>query len=113
MPRNMSFALTTGQMKEGSKTVTRRLGWWFLDPGEIVNAVEKAMGLRKGETIKKIGQIRIIQCRPEPLINITQQECVLEGFPNMAPEQFIEMFCQTHKGCSPRTAVNRIEFEHL
>ena len=45
MPRNMSFMLTTEQVRNKTKTVTRRLGWWFLKPGEIVNAVEKGMGL--------------------------------------------------------------------
>lgn len=40
MPRNMSFALTTSQIRDRSKTVTRRFGWWFLVPGDQVWAVE-------------------------------------------------------------------------
>lgn len=43
MPRNMSFALTTDQVKDRVKTVTRRNGWWFLKPGDIVNAVKKGV----------------------------------------------------------------------
>ena len=46
MPRNMSFALTTEQVRRREKTVTRRRGWWFLKPGDIVTAVKKARGLR-------------------------------------------------------------------
>lgn len=47
MPRNMSFAMTTDQIREQSKTVTRRFGWWFLKSGDVVCGVEKAMGLKK------------------------------------------------------------------
>ena len=34
MARNMSFTLTTWQIREQTKTVTRRKGWQFLKPGE-------------------------------------------------------------------------------
>ena len=113
MPRNMSFSLTTEQVRNRSKTVTRRLGWWFLKPGDIVNAVEKAMGLKKGEKVKIICQIRIVSTRPEPLQDITNSDIIKEGFPNMSIDEFIAMFCRSHKGCSPATIVNRIEFEYL
>ena len=49
MPRNMSFALTTKQIEDETKDVTRRNGWWFLKPGDQIWAVEKCMGLKKGE----------------------------------------------------------------
>lgn len=49
MPRNMSFALTMKQINDRSKTITRRLGWWFLKVGDEVNAVNKVMGFKKGE----------------------------------------------------------------
>jgi len=49
--RNMSFAMTTKQVRNQTKTVTRRFGWWFLKAGDIVQPVEKAMGLKKGEKI--------------------------------------------------------------
>ena len=71
MPRNMSFSLTTGQIRNRTKTVTRRNGWWFLKSGDIVNVVEKAMGSKKGEKIKRICQIRIISTWAEPLSAIT------------------------------------------
>jgi hypothetical protein len=31
----MSFALTTEQIRVQKKTVTRRLGWEFLKPGDL------------------------------------------------------------------------------
>jgi len=36
MPRNISFALTTQQVRNRTKTVTRRAGWLFLKAGDIL-----------------------------------------------------------------------------
>jgi hypothetical protein len=54
--RNMSFSLTTPQVYAGTKTVTRRLGWRFAKAGQRVCAVEKGMGLKKGEKVKRISK---------------------------------------------------------
>lgn len=115
MPRNMSFMLTTQQMYNRSKTVTRRLGWGFLKPGDIIQAVEKCQGLKKGEKVKKICLIRIINNWPVVLEDIKKipDEVVLEGFPEMTPDEFIIMFFKSHKGCDRFTTVNRIEFEFI
>jgi len=113
MPRNMSFMLTTEQVKNRTKTVTRRTGWRFLQPGDIVNAVEKGMGLKKGEKIKHICQIRIKSIHwGEPLYKITQEDCIKEGFPEMSPDDFIDMFCR-HNKVWAMCPVNRIEFEYI
>jgi hypothetical protein len=37
-------------------------------------------------------------------------ECVLEGFPDLTPSEFVRMFCESHKGCTRESVVNRIEF---
>ena len=37
--RRMAFSLTTPQILAQSKTVTRRVGWRFLQPGDLVMAV--------------------------------------------------------------------------
>lgn len=112
MARNMSFALTTHQFKDRAKTVTRRLGWWNLKPETVLCGVEKAMGLRKGEKIKRLGLIRIVNVRAEPLNAITREDCVLEGFPDFVPQDFIWMF-QYHNKCEADRIVNRIEFIYL
>jgi len=112
MPRNMSFALTTDQMRRREKTVTRRFGWRFLKPGDVVNAVEKAMGLKKGEKINRICQIRIVSTREEPLNAITKEDCIREGFPSYEPEDFISMLTSQYK-CDPTKSVNRIEYEFI
>lgn len=111
MPRNMSFALTTEQVRKQEKDVTRRLGWDFLVGGELLWAVEKAMGLRKGEKIERICLIQVVSAWPEPLEAVTQEEVVREGFPLWTPAQFIKFFC-THNNITPETIVNRIEFSY-
>lgn len=112
MPRNMSFAMTTEQFRARTKTVTRRFGWWFLRPGDVVCGVEKAMGLKKGERINRLGDIRIVFTRPEPLRAITRDDCVKEGFPELAPAEFVDML-QSKYGCEPDATINRIEFEYV
>ena len=105
--------LTKKQIKDRTKTVSRRLGWAFLKPGDIVNAVEKGMGLKKGEKVKKICQIWIMSTRREPLDEITHEECVKEGFPDMSPQNFIDMFCRLNKIKKSSRPVNRIEFKYI
>lgn len=112
MPRNMSFAMTTQQVEARTKDVTQRFGWWFLKPGDVLNAVEKAMGLQKGEKINRLCQIRVVSVREEPLNAITQDDVRREGFPDWTPEQFIKMLVD-HYRVDPTASVNRIEFEYL
>ena len=113
MARNMSFALTTNKIKDKSKTVTRRFGWYFLKVGDVLNAVEKSMGLKKGEKIKKLALIRVTNVRAEQLNKITKADCVKEGFPNYEPEDFIEMLQDHYNGIKPDAEINRIEFEYI
>lgn len=112
MPRNISFFLTTQQIRNRTKTVTRRLGWDFLKVGDILNACVKCQGLGKGGKIERICQIRVVDIRQERLYKITQEDVVKEGFPDYSRQNFIEMFTK-HMKCKYYTIVNRIEFEYL
>lgn len=98
MPRNMSFALTTQQVRDQTKDVTRRFGWWFLKPGDKVWEVEKAMGLKPGEKIKRMALIEIVSVRSEPLNEITHEDCAREGFPKLLPVDFVGRLT-SHYGC--------------
>ncbi len=40
------------------------------------------------------------------------KEVVKEGFPNLSPTEFVDMFCKANK-CQPETIVRRMEFEHI
>lgn len=107
--RSMSFALTTRQFLDGSKTVTRRLGWTFLKPGDRVRAVKKAMGLKKGEHPEVLGVIEILSVRREALSTVCDDQTAAEGFPEMSGKQFRDMFVK-HMGCMMQDEVTRIEF---
>lgn len=121
--RNISFMLTKDQIVNRSKTVTRRLGWWKLKPGDVIRGVEKGMGLKAGEKVKPLATVRVVSVRPEPLKAMTDDadygfiECELEGFGEHAtlkfPSEFVSFFCNSHRGCTPETVINRIEFEYL
>lgn len=113
MTRNMSFFLTTQQVRDGTKTQTRRIGWWTVPMGTVVNAVVKSRGLKRGERVECICQIRIIDKRTEALEEITQEDVIAEGFPDLTPYLFVLMFLNMHKGATPATLVNRIEFEYI
>ena len=108
----MSFMLTTEQILNHSKTVTRRDGWWNLKSGDLIQACRKCMGLKKGEHVDKLAVLKITSVRSERLDRITQYECGQEGFPNLTPEQFVITFCKHHKGCVPQKFINVIEFEY-
>ena len=138
MPRNISFALTTDQIRNRTKTVTRRLGWKNLKAGDVLNACVKCMGLKKGEKPERLGQIRVVDVRREPLFFMETNdrasrnvrtimselngrdypkdygytEAIKEGFPSMSGSEFVEMFCE-NMGGDHNQDVTRIEFEYL
>lgn len=120
MPRMISFSMTTPQFIAGTKDVTRRMGWLKLKAGDELMAVEKAMGLGKGGTVKRLGLIRVVDVRREALRELTDrddgygfEETRREGFPCSSPPLFVEFFCKGHKGCTPGSIITRIEFEKV
>lgn len=125
MPRNISFALTTEQVRSKQKTVTRRLGWKDLKPGTLLQPVVKAQGIPKGGKVEKIGGlIRVVSARRERLSRLVYEspswargEVIAEGFPMMNRFEFFGFFSKTHGAKSEQQAlameVTRIEFEYL
>lgn len=110
--RNMSFMLTTEQIRNRTKTVTRRLGWKNLKPGERFWACEKCQGLKKGERIERLALLECVGNSSIMLGEMLSRDCELEGFPELTPEQFISMFCREMK-CQETTIVQRIEFKYV
>lgn len=108
----------SGIFKTRTKTVTRRLGWKNLKPGQILNACVKCMGLKPGETIQRLGQIRVVSVRQERLDLMIanpeygNQDAANEGFLNLTGHEFVMMFC-AHMRCRPADYVTRIEFEYV
>lgn len=110
--RNISFALTTRQFLAGTKTVTRRIGWKNLKAGTRLMGVEKGMGLKKGEKVKRLGEIEVVSVTRERLKWIGPGDVCLEGFMGSTPAQFIEFFCAAN-GCKPSDWVTRIQFKRI
>ncbi len=116
--KHMSFSLTTPQVRERRKNVTRRLGWLNAKVGDVVMAIEKGQGLKKGQHPVKIGPIRFTKVHREPLNTMTKNpaygmiEAKREGFPHLTGRGFVKMFCK-HNRCTPRRKIGRIEFEYL
>ena len=129
--RNISFSVTTEKFRSRRKHVTRRLKWLNLKPGDLLMGCEKVRGIRKGELVR-IGPITILEVNREPLTQIIREyyraipesicdvyvdvpgsvsEMVLEGFPELTPKQFVEMFCNMND-CEPETKITRILFDY-
>lgn len=109
----MSVSLTEPQVLARTKTVTRRLGWTYLKPGDRLTLCRKVMGRRKGEPLVRITEVEVVDVSREPLCDILPAEVIAEGFPDWLPGDFIDFFCRTHKGCQPWTEVTRIEWRYL
>jgi hypothetical protein len=109
----MSVSLTETQVRDRSKTVTRRTGWLMLKPGDRLTLVRKAMGLKKGESVVRIAEVEVTSVRRERLCEITAEDVVAEGFPGLTPPGFVEFFCGTHKGAAADTVVTRIEWRYV
>ncbi len=113
--RLISFSLTERQLLDGSKTVTRRqVGsprsvWHRLKPGDELRAVDKAMGLKPGQHPRELAVIKVVSVRMEKLDAIDAADCAREGFPEMAPSEFVDFFVR-HMGCPRDQLVARIEF---
>ena len=111
--RLISFAITTKQVRERTKTVTRRLAWEGLKPGTLLLGVEKAMGLKKGEKVKPLAVVRVVDVRRERVDAITADDCAREGFPEKTPADFVDLFLRMYKGLKRSDLLTRIEFEYV
>jgi hypothetical protein len=105
--------MTTQQIRNRTKTVTRRIGWATLKPGTLLQPVVKSQGLKRGEKVEKIGgPIRVLKVTRDRLDEMTFAEVTLEGFPGWSVHEFFFMFCQ-HNRCEKSTVITRIEFEYV
>ena len=121
--RNISFKLTTNQVRARTKDVTRRLGWLDLKEGDQLAGCVQCQGLKKGQHIERIAVIQVVSVRLEPLRRLTDdvaygfEEICREGFadhPSLCwPSVWVRWFCSSHRGCTPDTKVTRIEFAYL
>lgn len=110
----ISYALTTPQIIDMSKTVTRRKNWERAKAGVRLQPVDRVMGFKKGEhpqlLIPGWHQI-VVSARWEALEDITPEDVEREGFVGWTTEQFISFYCKHNKG-DRKQQVRRIEFRY-
>jgi hypothetical protein len=108
----MSVALTEDAVVNRSKTVTRRLGWKMLKPGDRLTLCRKVMGRRKGEPLVRLAEVEVVAASAEPLSWITDAEVRREGFEDFTRAEFVAFFCE-HMKVAPDDEVQRIEWRYL
>lgn len=106
--RLISFALTTDQVLAQTKTQTRRIGWRFAKVGDRLRGVRKVQGRRKDEPLVDVAIVEITAVRRERLDAITPEDLAREGFPELTPAGFCELF-----PCEPSDEVTVIDFRYL
>jgi hypothetical protein len=119
--RRMSVSLTLDAVQARTKTVTRRYvgSWRDLQAGDPLMLIEKGMGLPKGARQVPVCEVEVVDVRVEPLYDVTEADCVAEGFPEMKPDEFAVFWMESHR-YNPRTQdeamaieVRRIEWRYL
>lgn len=111
----MAVALTTDAVRERRKTVTRRVGWRFLKPGDRLTLCPKVMGRKPGEPLVRLCDVEVVDVRRERLCDMPLEDVVKEGFPaTWSVRDFIVYFA-LHIGApaEDRTEVTRIEWRYL
>ena len=88
MSRLMSFALTEASFLDGTKTMTRRLGWWtdkngrrLLLPGDRITGCRKVMGRKKGDPLVRLGEAHVTAVYRQRLIDMPDGDVIREGVP--------------------------------
>lgn len=112
--RRMSCALTIPAVRDRSKTVTRRhpATWRTLAVGDRLTLIEKGMGLPKGARQVVLAEVEIVSVALVILGHIDPVELAAEGFPGMAPADFVSMWLASHAPLDG-SLVRRIEWRYL
>jgi hypothetical protein len=83
VPSLTAVSLTEAEVRDRTKTVTRRTGWQTLRAGDRLTLCRKVMGRRPGEPLERIAEVEVTSVRREPLDAITAANVTAEGFPQM------------------------------
>jgi len=108
----MSVSLTEDAVRERRKTVTRRLGWRFLKPGDQLTLCRKVMGRKAGEPLVRLAEVEVVGVRRELLVEVTPEDVEREGFPGMSAFDFVGFF-RDHMHVQAYAEVTRIEWRYL
>ena len=116
MPRLISVSLTEDAVVERRKTVTRRVGWAHLRPGERLTLCRKVQGRKRRdgtvEPLVRLAEVEVVAVSREPLWSVDDLDVEREGFPGRDAEWFIASFIE-HMRCQRDTVLTRIEWRYL
>jgi len=122
----MSVAFTEAAVRDRTKTVTRRKGWWedkngrrMVKPGDRLTLCRKVMG-RKGAPLLRIADVEVVHVQRHALSDLltcdpqeAREEMALEGFPTVVPYEFVRRFFVEAQGMDVGDFVTRIEWRYL
>lgn len=115
----MSVSHTEAAVVARTKTVTRRLGWLFLKPGDRLTLCRKVMGRKPGEPLVRICDVEVVSVRREPLCAIAGDardlgaaELAREGFTDIDATEFMVRYFFP-QGIRAADDVTRIEWRYL
>ena len=127
----MSVAFTEAAVRDRTKTVTRRKGWWedkngrrMVKPGDRLTLCRKVMGRKNGEPLERICDVEVTDVRRERLGRIcpvhgddepvyAANEMTREGFPGLDPLTFINRYFMEAQNVFCGDFVTRIEWRYL
>lgn len=127
MSRLMSVSHTADAVIARQKTVTRRLGWLFLKPGDTLTLCRKVMGRKAGEPLERLAEVEVIDVSRVRLNQIDLDEIESEGVPariwaasshewaceDCGPLAWAEWFARQMGASSTSIEVTRIEWRYL
>lgn len=99
MTRRMSCSLTIEQVRDRTKTETRRVTWTWVDlkPGDRLLLIEKGMGLKAGQKQVVLAEVEVVANDRVRLRDLTQADVDAEGFPQMTPDEFVAFWINAHR----------------
>ena len=114
MSRLMGVALTEAAVVAKTKTVTRRIGWKFLKPGDRLTLCRKVMGRKQGEPLVRLAEVEVVSVRREPLSAFPVDDIAREGLPwgFDSVREWTWWFMQ-QTGAAYDSEVTRIEWRYL
>jgi hypothetical protein len=94
----MSCSMTVDQVRDRTKTETRRAWWTWKDlqPGEHLLLIEKGMGLPKGAKQVVLAEVEVVGNDSVRMCDISPAEVAAEGFPHMTPDEFVAFWMRGH-----------------
>jgi len=115
----MSFSHSADEVRARLQTVTRRVGWRFLKPHDLVEAVARDAPATGRRDVRVLAVLRITDVRVEALSRLlrdaryAEDELPREGLPCWSRDHFIASFLRRHRLKTADVDVTRIAFEYV